>query len=169
MNQLGLPHKFVTRKTRSKEISFPLSILPISVRKKRLKVCEEWIKTINGNVTYQSVTNYCLKLCQKHQITPKYRSGVKRYFGLAWLEASEITISNDLIEWCVEHRKHLVYEIIKHEIAHILAYREFGDKDHGIGWATWCIRLGIKPKITYAIDDSYWEHIRKNKEKRKKK
>lgn len=71
----------------------------------------------------------------------KLNNRLKTTAGRAFFEANYIDLSPELF-W--EHTENFTQDTIPHELAHIAAYRVFGDEGHGTGWKMTLQRVGIK-------------------------
>ena len=71
--------------------------------------------------------------------------------GRAYLQTNIFRINPELY---VQNREHLLLTTVPHEIAHLVAYRVFGDRGHGNGWKTVMRRFGLVPERCHNLDVS---------------
>lgn len=71
----------------------------------------------------------------------KLNNRLKTTAGRAFFEENYIDLSTELF-W--EHTENFTQDTIPHELAHIAAYKVFGDEGHGMGWKMTLQRVGIK-------------------------
>lgn len=70
----------------------------------------------------------------------KLNNRLKTTAGRAFFEENYIDLSTELF-W--EHTLNFTQDTIPHELAHIAAYKVFGDEGHGRGWKMTLQRVGI--------------------------
>lgn len=61
----------------------------------------------------------------------EWSNRLKKTAGLALLEEGKIRLSSPIF-W--QYPEGFILEIVPHELAHIAAFRAFGDEGHGSGW-----------------------------------
>ena len=62
--------------------------------------------------------------------------------GRAWLGQWRIQLNEQL---CKENIEDFINDTIPHEVAHLVAYKVFGDDGHGEGWRSVMRALGLNP------------------------
>lgn len=62
--------------------------------------------------------------------------------GRAWLGQWRIQLNEQL---CKENLEDFMNDTIPHEVAHLIAYKVFGDDGHGEGWKSVMRALGLNP------------------------
>ena len=62
--------------------------------------------------------------------------------GRAWLQQWRIQLNEQL---CKENTEDFMNDTIPHEVAHLVAYKVFGDDGHGEGWRSVMRALGLNP------------------------
>ena len=62
--------------------------------------------------------------------------------GRAWLTQWRIQLNEQL---CKENLQDFMNDTIPHEVAHLVAYKVFGDDGHGDGWRSVMRALGLNP------------------------
>jgi SprT protein len=62
--------------------------------------------------------------------------------GRAWLTQWRIQLNEQL---CKENLENFINETVPHEVAHLVAYKVFGDDGHGDGWRSVMRALGLNP------------------------
>lgn len=55
------------------------------------------------------------------------------------------------MEYAVAHLQHVLFEIVPHEIAHIVRFIEADDNSHGNGWKDTCKKLGGNPTTLHSM------------------
>lgn len=62
--------------------------------------------------------------------------------GRAWLGQWRIQLNEQL---CKENLEDFINDTVPHEVAHLVAYKVFGDDGHGDGWRSVMRALGLNP------------------------
>lgn len=75
--------------------------------------------------------------------------------GRAWLESGKIEYSAYFLE---EYTQDMFENTIPHELAHIIAYRMYGEKNHGKAWKLVALAL-------YGYNNTYHDYIPKNRKR----
>lgn len=81
----------------------------------------------------------------------KLNNRLKTTAGRAFLEHNYVDLSVELF-W--EYTEEFTQDTIPHELAHIAAYKVFGDEGHGNGWRTTLQRAGIKTTRLHSMVNS---------------
>ena len=71
--------------------------------------------------------------------------------GRAWLGQWRIQLNEQL---CKENMEDFMNDTIPHEVAHLIAYKVFGDDGHGDGWKSVMRALGLNPSRCHNYDTS---------------
>lgn len=74
--------------------------------------------------------------------------------GKAWLGQWRIQLNEQL---CKENIEDFMQDTIPHEVAHLIAYKVFGDDGHGDGWKSVMRALGLNPSRCHNYDTSHVE------------
>ena len=69
--------------------------------------------------------------------------------GRAWLGQWRIQLNEQL---CKENTEDFMSDTIPHEVAHLVAYKVFGDDGHGDGWRSVMRALGLNPSRCHDYD-----------------
>jgi len=69
--------------------------------------------------------------------------------GKAWLGQWRIQLNEQL---CKENIEDFINDTIPHEVAHLIAYKVFGDDGHGDGWKSVMRALGLNPSRCHNYD-----------------
>lgn len=70
--------------------------------------------------------------------------------GRAWPKAHRIGLNGVLLAQPEGWRE--ARDTVAHELAHLAAWRVFGDRAHGVGWKRVMAALGVAPTRTHALD-----------------
>ena len=85
----------------------------------------------------------------------KINARLKTTAGRAFLEENYIDLSAELF-W--EHTENFTSDTIPHELAHMVAYRVFGDEGHGKGWYSIIEQFDIKTARLHQMVNSRWSY-----------
>lgn len=69
--------------------------------------------------------------------------------GRAWLNQWRIQLNEQL---CKENVEDFINSTVPHEVAHLVAYKVFGDDGHGKGWKSVMRALGLDPERCHDYD-----------------
>lgn len=87
--------------------------------------------------------------------TVKLNNRLKTTAGRAFLEEGYIDLSTELF-W--EYTDRFTQDTIPHELAHIAAYRLYGDEGHGKGWYSVINTLDINTTRLHNMVNSRWSN-----------
>lgn len=74
--------------------------------------------------------------------------------GRAWLTQWRIQLNEQL---CKENVEDFIQTTIPHEVAHLVAYKVFGDDGHGNGWKSVMRALSLDPERCHDYDTRHVE------------
>lgn len=116
------------------------------------------IKKTNNKCSIQFGKKYVNELIKNHLITfptkirkPKivWKSMGLITAGCAVLADNEIQLNSNYLN--SEDWKRFLDIIPLHELAHLIAFKLYGDEGHGKCWKNVCIQLGIKPDRCHTL------------------
>lgn len=90
----------------------------------------------------------------------KLNNRLKTTAGRAWLNQYMIDLSVELFD---EHTQYFADDTIPHELAHIAAFKVYGDPGHGIGWYTVLKSAGINTNRLHKMINTKHEYRRNGK------
>lgn len=78
---------------------------------------------------------------------------------------SKVRFNLELARTSEEAWRHIFYQTIPHEVAHVIAFRFFPhfDDPHGVEWQAVMKKFGLAPEKYHALDVSLQEHKRETK------
>lgn len=85
------------------------------------------------------------------EISVAWNNRLVRAVGKAWLKSARIELSRKVFEVCSASQRR---DTVIHEVVHIIAFRLYQDRGHGVAWRRCMNVAGGTPKATCSIPEA---------------